>query len=175
MSSTNFHLATEWTVDAPLEDVWRELAAPERWPEWWPSVKQVTRLREGDERGVGAVHRMRWSTALPYELVFDMETVKVEPPLLIEGRAIGELDGIGRWTLQGNGASSHIRYDWIVAVTKPWMVRLSFILRPVFRWNHGVVMERGRRGLVDRLAQIQFGASLPEDETHAGGANGGCP
>lgn len=81
-----------------------------------------------------------------------METTKVEPPLLIEGRALGELDGIGRWTLEVEGGACRVRYDWIVAVTKPWMVRLSFILRPVFRWNHGVVMERGRRGLLDRLA-----------------------
>lgn len=152
MSSTNFHLVTEWTIASPLEDVWRELSTPERWPEWWPSVKQVTLLKSGDERGVGAVRRMRWSTALPYELVFDMETTRVEPLLLIEGRALGELDGIGRWTLQGEGSACRVRYDWIVAVTKPWMVRLSFILRPVFRWNHGVVMERGRRGLSDWLA-----------------------
>ncbi|CAN7683575.1 SRPBCC family protein [Ensifer adhaerens] len=152
MSSTNFHLVTEWTIASQLEDVWRELSTPERWPEWWPSVKQVMLLNEGDEHGVGAVRRMRWSTALPYELVFDMETTKVEPPLFIEGRALGELDGIGRWTLQGEGSACRVRYDWIVTVTKPWMVRLSFILRPVFRWNHGVVMERGRRGLSKRLA-----------------------
>ncbi|WP_457578561.1 SRPBCC family protein [Ensifer adhaerens] len=115
-------------------------------------MKQVTLLNEGDEHGVGAVRRMRWSTALPYELVFDIETTKVEPPLFIEGRALGELDGIGRWTLQGEASACRVRYDWIVTVTKPWMVRLSFILRPVFRWNHGVVMERGRRGLSKRLA-----------------------
>lgn len=152
MWSTNFHLVTEWTIASQLEDVWRELSTPERWPEWWPSVKQVTLLNEGDEHGVGAVRRMRWSTALPYELVFDMETTKVEPPLFIEGRALGELDGIGRWTLQGEGSACRVRYDWIVTVTKPWMVRLSFILRPVFRWNYGVVMERGRRRLSKRLA-----------------------
>jgi len=30
---------------------------------------------------------------------------------------------------------------------------LSFILKPVFRWNHNIVMERGRRGLVRQLAR----------------------
>jgi hypothetical protein len=145
-------------------------------------VKQVTLLNEGDEHGVGAVRRMRWSTALPYELVFDMETTKVEPPLFIEGRALGELDGIGRWTLQGEGSACRVRYDWIVTVTKPWMVRLSFILRPVCRWNHGVVMprpleeaglkqRRAHSGKTRRRTTIAPGACLvPDDFAQALGA-----
>lgn len=157
MTSNEFHLVTEWTIGAPVEDVWRELSTPERWPEWWPSVKQVTLLRDGDDRGIGAVRRLRWATALPYDLTFDMETTRVEPPSIIEGRALGELEGVGRWTLHGDGTSCRVRYDWIVQVTIPWMVQLSFLLRPVFRWNHGVVMERGRRGLVDRLGKKQAG------------------
>ncbi len=153
MSSTEFHLVTTWTIDASVEDVWRVLNTPETWPDWWPSVKQVTLLRQGDEAGIGAVHRMKWSTALPYELAFEMETTRIEPLSIIEGRASGELDGVGRWTLRPDGLKCNVRYDWIVKVTKPWMVRLSFILKPVFNWNHAVVMERGRRGLVRRLAR----------------------
>ncbi|ACP22697.1 conserved hypothetical protein (plasmid) [Sinorhizobium fredii NGR234] len=154
MSSTEFHLVTNWTVDASVEAVWRVLNQPETWPDWWPSVKEVTLLRPGDEAGIGAVHRMKWSTALPYDLVFDMETTRVEPPSLIEGRASGELEGVGRWTLRPDGSNCDIRYDWIVTVTKPWMVKLAFILKPVFSWNHTVVMERGRQGLVRRLARV---------------------
>lgn len=153
MSSSEFHLVTAWSIDAPVELVWHELSTPETWPEWWPSVRRVTLLREGDDRGVGAVRRMQWTTALPYELAFDMETVRVEPMTLIEGNAFGELEGVGRWTLRNDGARCQVRYDWIVKVTKPWMIRLSFILKPAFRWNHGVVMERGRLGLNRRLAR----------------------
>lgn len=151
MPSTEFHLVTTWTIDASVEDVWRELSRPETWPDWWSSVKQVSVLHEGDERGVGTIRRMHWATALPYDLTFDMETTRVEPLSLIEGRAVGELEGLGRWTLRGNGPNCDVRYDWIVKVTKRWMIRLSFILRPVFSWNHAVVMERGRRGLLHRL------------------------
>ncbi|MBB5533988.1 SRPBCC family protein [Rhizobium giardinii] len=153
MSSTEFHLVTEWILDASVEDVWRVLNAPEAWPDWWPSVKQVDVLREGDQAGIGSVLRLRWSTALPYELTFEMQTARVEPLSTIEGRATGELEGIGRWTLRSEGSKCHVRYDWIVHVTKPWMVILSFILKPVFRWNHNIVMERGRRGLVRQLAR----------------------
>ncbi|WP_331377016.1 SRPBCC family protein [Sinorhizobium chiapasense] len=153
MPSTEFHLVTKWTIDASVEDVWQVLNAPETWPDWWPSVKQVTLLREGDEDGIGAVHRMKWSTALPYDLAFEIETIRIVPLSIIEGRAYGELEGIGRWTLQPEGLKCNVRYDWIVTITKPWMIRLSFVLKPVFSWNHAVVMERGRRGLVRRLAR----------------------
>jgi hypothetical protein len=155
MSSTEFHLVTEWIVDSAVEDVWRVLNTLGTWPDWWPSVKQVDLLREGDEAGIGSIYRMRWSTALPYDLTFEMRTVKVEPLVTIEGRASGELDGIGRWTLQPEGSRCKVRYDWIVKLAKPWMVRFAFILRPVFSWNHNVVMERGRRGLVRYLARAR--------------------
>jgi uncharacterized protein YndB with AHSA1/START domain len=153
MASTDFHLVTTWDLDASIDQVWQVLIAPETWPEWWPSVKKVEVLSEGDAEGIGAVRRLTWTTALPYELTFDMRTVRVEPKSVIEGRASGELDGIGRWTLTPSGSGCSLRYDWIVEVTKPWMVALAFAIKPVFTWNHGVVMERGRRGLVDYLAR----------------------
>jgi len=153
MPSTEFHLVTDWSIDASVEDVWRALNTPETWPQWWPSVKDVMLVREGNEVGIGAIHRMKWSTALPYDLAFDMETTRIEPLSIIEGKARGEVEGVGRWTLRPEGSKCSVRYDWIVDVTKPWMVRLSFILRPVFSWNHAIVMERGRRGLLHHLAR----------------------
>jgi hypothetical protein len=153
MASTDFHLVTTWTLEAPVENVWAILTTPETWSEWWPSVRKVDVLDPGDADGIGALRRMTWSTALPYDLAFDMRTTRIEPMTLIEGRASGELDGIGRWTLTPQGMRCDVRYDWIVEVTKPWMVRLAFVLKPVFAWNHGVVMERGRTGVIRRLSE----------------------
>ena len=65
--------------------------------------------------------RITWRTALPYTLTFVMRVTRVEPMTLIEGRAEGELDGLGRWTLTADGGRTHVRYDWIVEVTRPWM------------------------------------------------------
>jgi hypothetical protein len=71
---------------------------------------------------------------------------------LIEGRAAGELSGLGRWRLSGDGARTNARYEWIVDVTKPWQRLLAPVLRPVFTWNHDVVMRWGEAGLAHRLA-----------------------
>jgi len=71
-----------------------------------------------------------------------METTRVEPINVIEGRAIGELQGTGRWQLSHDGALTTARYDWKVQTTKAWMNLVAPIARPLFSWNHDVVMAR---------------------------------
>jgi hypothetical protein len=151
MPAASFHLITDWSFDAPREAVWRALMAPEEWPSWWRAVAAVERLVEGDADGVGAVRRMTWRTALPYTLAFDMRMTRIEPMALIEGRAEGELTGLGRWLLSGEDARTQVRYEWIVDVTKPWQRLFAPVLRPVFTWNHNVVMGWGEAGLARRL------------------------
>jgi hypothetical protein len=70
---------------------------------------------------------------------------------VLEGRAVGELDCVGRWTLRPEGDGTHVRYDWMIEITKPWQVALAPILRPVFAWNHNVVMAWGFEDLKARL------------------------
>lgn len=152
MPSTDFHLTTDWTLPAPLDAVWQALITPEQWPSWWRAVANVERLADGDAHGVGALRRMTWRTALPYSLTFDMRTTRVEPMTLIEGRAEGELAGLGRWTLSPDGACTNVRYEWIVEVTQPWMRLLAPVMKPVFTWNHNTVMRWGEDGLRRKLA-----------------------
>jgi uncharacterized protein YndB with AHSA1/START domain len=152
MPATRFELVTEWALKAPVEAVWQALSAPEEWPSWWRAVVKVETLEPGDASGIGALRRMTWRTALPYTLTFDMRTTRIEPMRLIEGRAEGELSGLGRWTLTPAGNGTQVRYDWLVDVTKPWMRTAAPLLRPVFGWNHGVVMGWGEQDLAHKLA-----------------------
>ncbi len=153
MAAKDFHLITEWTLDAPIDAVWEVLTIPEDWPRWWKAVKRVDLLEKGNSDGTGSLRRMTWATALPYALSFDMRTTKIEPKALIEGQASGELNGLGRWTLRADGNQTRVRYDWIVAVSKPWMQLCAPVLPPVFAWNHNVVMGWGLAGIRKRLAQ----------------------
>jgi uncharacterized protein YndB with AHSA1/START domain len=151
MAASNFELVTEWRIEAPLSRVWAEISAPDQWPDWWRAVRSVETVREGDAAGVGAVRRFTWATALPYTVSFEMTATRIEPEHLIEGEARGELDGTGRWTLSEDGGTTLVRYDWRVELTKPWQRTLAPLLRPVFAWNHGVVMGWGEADLRRRL------------------------
>jgi hypothetical protein len=148
-----YKFVTIWRVDAPLEDVWNEILHSEFWPTWWKGVENVVELKRGTKSGVGSVCRYTWKSRLPYKLTFDLETVRVEPMSLIEGVATGELEGKGLWRFFADGSGTVVvRYDWEVRTTKLWMNLLSPLARPLFKWNHDVVMGWGAEGLKKRLA-----------------------
>ncbi len=113
------------------------LSKPDDWSSWWRAVAKVELLDPGDAAGIGALRRMTWRTALPYAVTFDMRTTRVEPMTTIEGRAVGELTGLGRWTLTPSAGETRVRYEWIVAVTKPWMRLSASVVRPGLSWDHG--------------------------------------
>ena len=42
-------------------------------------------------------------------------------------------------------------YEWNVRTARAWMNRLAPVARPVFAWNHDVVMRQGADGLARLL------------------------
>lgn len=151
LAATRFDLVTEWRLAAPVSRVWAEIARPEQWPSWWRAVRAVEIVRAGDANGVGAVRRFTWKTALPYDVTFELEATRVEPEHTLEGRATGELNGVGLWTLSPDGTGTRVRYDWRVELQLAWQRALAPVLRPVFAWNHNVVMGWGEEDIRRRL------------------------
>jgi hypothetical protein len=47
-----------------------------------------------------------------------MKTTRVEPYSLLEGDAMGELEGQGIWHLSTAGSETVVRYDWQVDTTQ---------------------------------------------------------
>jgi uncharacterized protein YndB with AHSA1/START domain len=147
----NYEFLTVWRVRAPQEKVWDLIFNSEQWHGWWRGVEKVEKLRDGDTNNVGALLRYTWKSKLPYRLVFDMETTRVEPMSIIEGRALGKLQGFGQWTIQHDAGVTTARYLWKVATTKAWMNVLAPVARPFFCRNHDVVMAWGGEGLAKQL------------------------
>ncbi len=146
-AATHFDLHSHWRIDAPVERVWAALTDTTTWPRWWPYVRRVHTLREGDACGLGAIRRIDWATRLPYAIVIDVEAVESVRLQRLRGRARGQLEGEGTWLLRARGAHTDVTYLWRVAVTKPWMRALAPLMAPVFRWNHDGVMRAGEDGL----------------------------
>lgn len=148
---TDYSFVTIWRVDAPIDDAWDAINQTERMPDWWKYVESVAELEPGDEKGIGRTYNIVWSSALPYKLRFDMRVTRVEQPHLIELAAKGELNGTGLWQLSQEGPVTTIRYDWNVTTTKRWMNVLAPLLRPVFAWNHDILMNEGGKSLAQLL------------------------
>jgi len=154
-----YEFLTTWCLAAPIERVWDTLHDSERWPEWWRGVERVQLLEPGDEDRVGELSRYTWRSRLPYKLEFDMRTTRVERPFLAEGSAQGELAGRGRWRLFEARGPTAVTYEWMVETTERWMNALAPVARPVFAWNHDVVMRQGGHGLAQRLGVELIAAS----------------
>jgi hypothetical protein len=146
-----YRFLSAWKFNARVEQVWDEIKAMDRWPEWWSFVSRVELLKQGDADGIGSVRRITWKTVLPYSLTFDSELVSLERWRRMEGRAFGDLDGKGIWTFREEGLTTHVGYDWHVTTSKSWMNLLAPVARPIFAWNHDKVMAAGYRGLRRRL------------------------
>lgn len=150
---TAYSFVSRWQFDAPIEAVWDAIRTYEAWPSWWPSIAEARRIAPGDASGVGEVVEFAFRTRLPYRLRFRMTTTRLEAPHELDGRAVGELQGTGRWRLSAGDRGTRVTYYWDVRTTRWWMNLLAPIARPVFKWNHDQVMEDGRRGLARLLAQ----------------------
>jgi hypothetical protein len=149
-----YRFVTNWHVKAPIESVWNEIYHSEFWPTWWKGVESVVELTRGDKDGIGGIRRYTWKSRLPYKLTFDMRTVRVDPMSIIEGVASGELEGKGLWQFSVDRTGTVARYEWEVETTKLWMNMLSPLARPLFKWNHDVVMGWGAEGLRKRLGAV---------------------
>jgi uncharacterized protein YndB with AHSA1/START domain len=147
----SYELLTTWLLRAPRTEVWDALQDPTAWPDWWRGVESVEELDGGDGGQVGSRYGVRWRSLVPYPVEFQFEVDRIERPLLMAGRATGELTGTGTWRLYEQDGITAVTYDWRVATTKAWMNLVAPLARPVFEWNHDWVMARGGEGLARRL------------------------
>ena len=147
----DYRFLTTWLLESPREPVWEAIYDQRNWPRWWRGVEEVHEEDPGDDGGVGAVSRMVWRSLLPYRIEFQVTTTRVERPHLMQGDAVSELTGVGRWRLFERDGVTAALYEWNVSTTKPWMNLIAPLARPVFEWNHDWVMARGAEGIAERL------------------------
>jgi uncharacterized protein YndB with AHSA1/START domain len=147
-----YSFLTTWLLDSPREPVWEALHDQAAWPSWWRGVEVAEELSRGpDGADVGTVSRMVWRSLLPYRVEFEILTTRVERPTLLEGKASGDLAGVGRWRLYEQDGVTAVLYEWDVRTTKQWMNRIAPLLRGAFEWNHDWVMARGGEGVAALL------------------------
>ena len=145
---SDYEFVSHWKINTPIERTYAAIEDANSWPKWWRGVVSSIELTPGDPDGIGSIRRTVWRSALPYKLEFDSEVIRIEKNKFIEIRAFGQLDGRGVWQLEPEGDDkTHVRYDWTVKTTKAWMNALSPIARPLFQWNHDVIMRWGEEGL----------------------------
>jgi hypothetical protein len=148
---SEYRFVTRWFIRAPIDRVFAEIDRAEDWPSWWRGVLAVQVLDPGGPDGLGKLTRNTWRSVLPYTLVFDARLVEKKVPTVLAVEAFGELQGSGRWEFATEGDGTTATYYWNVKTNKWWMTLLAPLARPIFSWNHDIVMRWGGQGLARRL------------------------
>ena len=113
-----YRFVTVWDIEAPLKTVCDVISCTANWPLWWHNVEKVEEIAPGDALGVGRVLRYTWRGRFPYRLTFDIRITHIEPLVVLEGIASGDLEGEGRWSFRANGTVTKVRYEWEVRTTR---------------------------------------------------------
>lgn len=150
MKKYSYSFVTSWKFESAIEPLWDIIYDFERWPEWWKAVKKVEILDNG-VAAIGKKVRYSWKSDLPYTLRFCLTSTHIDKYHLIEGVANGDLDGFGLWKFTEKGGITTITCSWDVNTNKKWMNIMAPILKPIFRWNHAIVMRWGAKGLAKKL------------------------
>ena len=158
----DYHFVTTCEIQAPMEQVWDALRDFGSYPTWQEHIVQAQMIESGGSDGVGEKIRLKVKGRLPFTLAIGITVTQADPPRTLELRALGELEGVGRWTLSQHVATTTASFTWDVRTTKRWMNLLAPLARPFFERNHdGVMREFGQdlaRFLGARLIRIEVGS-----------------
>jgi hypothetical protein len=152
-------LTSRWRLDTGAAPVWALLTDVEAWPNWWRYVRQVQVLERAPGSPLGDVTQIDWSSALLLRARLRMVTAVAERPRLLETHVGGDLRGVGAWILEPTPEGGvDVTYRWELELHRRWMRNWAALLRPVFEWNHFVVMREGARGMARALGCGLWGA-----------------
>jgi hypothetical protein len=152
MTGNRYEFLNHWSVDAAPDSAYTVLEALDRYPRWWPEVREVRQVSE-------QAYALRCRSVLPYDLVFVTHEGKRDPVnRVLEARLTGDLEGFSRWTITpAAGGGADLLFEEEVVTSKALLRRLAPIARPAFRANHALMMRHGERGLRTYLAGFEHG------------------
>lgn len=161
MPANRYHFVEYWNFPGYTpEQIFEVLANATLLPEWWKGVYLEAEVLEAYfEPTFGAKARVKARGFLPYELEFELESLRLKPCQLVEVKATGDFDGIWRATLVEYEYGTRVDIDWQVTVNMPLIRYFSPIFKPFFEWNHNWTTPRGEQGMMAYLAQ-KHGRSL---------------
>jgi Polyketide cyclase / dehydrase and lipid transport len=141
VSLNDYRFRSLWSVRAAASRVFDVLVDLDRYPEWWPDIRSVTRV--DDDTG-----EVVCRSVLPYALTFRLHRREEDPGRgLMRVDMTGDLEGYVQGVVSEHAAAGALlAISQRVVVTKPLLRVLAPVARPLFRANHALMMRRGQRG-----------------------------
>lgn len=136
----HYRFQNVWRLPHDARRVYETLADGERYPEWWPQVREAVRI--DDDRGTVVCQ-----SVLPYKLHMVATRLISDPDELHLRAALdGDLVGWAEWRIRPGSSGCVAEFSQQVDTTG-FIRRVTPVARPIFSWNHAVMMRGGERGL----------------------------
>ena len=152
MNISSYHFITHWRMKADIWEISDILGDAEGLARWCPTVYlEVKILEPGDAKGVGKVVDLHTKGRLPYRLRWKFRVVENNEPYGFVIEAFGDFVGSGVWKFEQDGEWVNIQYDWDIIAEKPILKLLSWLLKPIFSWNHLWAMAQAEQFLLGEI------------------------
>jgi hypothetical protein len=140
-----------WQLPVNKRKVWQALTEqPFSWQNWWPELNDVHDMKLA--KGLsGTTFSCTWRAPMGYRLKSDVTIGEVIDYKKVTLHSDGDVRGTVTCQLTEVSGQTKIKIDWRVTTTKAWMNYLTPLLKPLFTYNHHVVMRSGERGFRNYL------------------------
>jgi hypothetical protein len=160
MQSSSYRFVERWEIPDFLPDeVWSVVADPRTAPVWWEGVYRHTEIIFPGGGRTPYVEAIAGGW-LPYTLEFTLHPLRAEAGRILEVEVRGDFEGCWCAVFSREGAGTRVDITWEVTVHKPLVRDLSWLLKPLFAWNHRWTTEIGEDGLIAYLAARRDTARL---------------
>jgi uncharacterized protein YndB with AHSA1/START domain len=147
-----YRLGYRWLIKGPIDVVFDLLTHSKDYPTWWsPCFKSAE--SDDTEVAIGSRSHLRVRARLPYELVWDVTVIELDPPNVVAVDTIVRLSGRFplrgpiRYTLTDGSDGVEVVNDQVIVSERrlPWPLRA--LLQRAFTYNHAWAFKIGGRGL----------------------------
>jgi hypothetical protein len=121
MTGNRYEFRSHWSVRASPDSAYFVLAALDRYPRWWPEVREVRKVSDRADE-------LRCRSLLPYDLAFVTHEGTRDPlNRVLEARLTGDLEGFSRWIIRPAtaGTGADLLFEEEVVTNKALLRRLA--------------------------------------------------
>jgi len=147
-----YRLGYRWLIKGPIDVVFDLLTHAKDYPTWW---NPCFRSAESDDTqvAIGSRSHLRVRARLPYELVWDITVIELDPPNVVAVDTIVRLSGRFplrgpiRYTLTNGPDGVEVVNDQVIVSERRLPRPLRALLQRAFAYNHAWAFKIGGRGL----------------------------
>jgi uncharacterized protein YndB with AHSA1/START domain len=136
-----------WTINAPIDEVYRHIADPRTWDRWWPTYDSVRILEDAPFPHIGGRAEFIIKSPFGYRLRVEAITTEAVPPFHLKTIITGELESTGDWQFSHANGTTIAEWTWIVRSNHPLINRLEWFAKPLFALSHNLASQKGHWGL----------------------------